>query len=114
MTGIEPAWPAWKAGALPLSYTREAAEGSSGPFLPAESIGPSPLTAARAWAIEHGFGAITLTTFRDVSWNAPLYAHLGFRALVEVELTDELVAVRDEETEHGLDPAQRVCMRVDL
>ena len=22
MTGIEPAWPAWKAGALPLSYIR--------------------------------------------------------------------------------------------
>ena len=22
VTGIEPAWPAWKAGALPLSYTR--------------------------------------------------------------------------------------------
>ncbi len=21
VTGIEPAWPAWKAGALPLSYT---------------------------------------------------------------------------------------------
>ena len=21
-TGIEPAWPAWKAGALPLSYAR--------------------------------------------------------------------------------------------
>jgi hypothetical protein len=21
--GIEPTWPAWKAGALPLSYTRE-------------------------------------------------------------------------------------------
>ncbi|GEM_PF-2485907 len=25
VAGIEPAWPAWKAGALPLSYTREAA-----------------------------------------------------------------------------------------
>jgi hypothetical protein len=25
VTGIEPAWPAWKAGALPLSYTRERA-----------------------------------------------------------------------------------------
>lgn len=24
VTGIEPAWPAWKAGALPLSYTRVA------------------------------------------------------------------------------------------
>ena len=22
VAGIEPAWPAWKAGALPLSYTR--------------------------------------------------------------------------------------------
>ncbi len=26
MTGIEPAWPAWKAGALPLSYTRETSQ----------------------------------------------------------------------------------------
>lgn len=23
-TGIEPAWPAWKAGTLPLSYARKA------------------------------------------------------------------------------------------
>ncbi len=28
VTGIEPAWPAWKAGALPLSYTRIIALGS--------------------------------------------------------------------------------------
>lgn len=26
VTGIEPAWPAWKAGALPLSYTRVTAK----------------------------------------------------------------------------------------
>jgi hypothetical protein len=25
VAGIEPAWPAWKAGALPLSYTRTSA-----------------------------------------------------------------------------------------
>jgi hypothetical protein len=30
VTGIEPAWPAWKAGALPLSYTRAGAHPSSG------------------------------------------------------------------------------------
>src|SRR5262252_5805604 len=30
VTGIEPAWPAWKAGALPLSYTREADDASGG------------------------------------------------------------------------------------
>jgi hypothetical protein len=26
VTGIEPAWPAWKAGTLPLSYTRKGAD----------------------------------------------------------------------------------------
>ncbi len=31
VTGIEPAWPAWKAGALPLSYTREVPTQRSGP-----------------------------------------------------------------------------------
>ena len=30
VTGIEPAWSAWKAGALPLSYTREVIYLSSG------------------------------------------------------------------------------------
>ena len=30
VTGIEPAWPAWKAGALPLSYTRIDHAGSDG------------------------------------------------------------------------------------
>ena len=29
VTGIEPAWPAWKAGALPLSYTRRMANSHS-------------------------------------------------------------------------------------
>ena len=29
VAGIEPAWPAWKAGTLPLSYTRDAAQDSA-------------------------------------------------------------------------------------
>ena len=29
--GIEPTWPAWKAGALPLSYTRECAQRGAAP-----------------------------------------------------------------------------------
>ena len=77
-------------------------------------IGRLLLARARAWAIEQGLRAVTLTTFRDVSWNAPLYAHLGFRVLDDHELTDALRAVRDAEIEHGLDPARRVCMRLDL
>src|SRR5215217_746188 len=31
--GIEPTWPAWKAGALPLSYTRVATNGNRCPPL---------------------------------------------------------------------------------
>jgi hypothetical protein len=30
-TGIEPAWPAWKAGALPLSYARMLRGGGAHP-----------------------------------------------------------------------------------
>jgi hypothetical protein len=58
--------------------------------------------------------AITLTTFTDVPWNGPLYRHLGFRVLTDDELGPELRALRDRETAHGLDPAQRACMRADL
>jgi ribosomal protein S18 acetylase RimI-like enzyme len=58
--------------------------------------------------------AVTLTTFRDVPWNAPYYQRCGFRVLAESELGPELRAKRDAEATHGLDPALRVCMRRDL
>lgn len=64
-----------------------------------------------AWAARAGLPAITLTTFRDVPWNAPLYRRLGFRDLDDDEVGPGLRRVRDHETAHGLDPAQRVCMR---
>jgi GNAT superfamily N-acetyltransferase len=77
-------------------------------------IGRALIDRVRAWAAERRMAAVTLTTFRDVPWNAPLYRHLGFRDLSEDELGPGLEAVRDKETAHGLDPATRVCMRVDL
>jgi hypothetical protein len=37
------------------------------------------------WAATHasatGVQALTLTTFRDVDWNAPYYSRCGFRVL---------------------------------
>jgi hypothetical protein len=66
------------------------------------------------WARDRGDAAVTLTTYRDVEWNAPLYHHLGFRVLRDVELTPGLLARRAEEARHGLDPRDRVCMRLDL
>jgi GNAT superfamily N-acetyltransferase len=66
------------------------------------------------WAREHDRAVLTLTTFRDVPWNEPLYAYLGFRVLGEDEISAELRGVRDHETEFGLDPERRVCMQLDL
>jgi GNAT superfamily N-acetyltransferase len=77
-------------------------------------VGRALIDQVRTWALASGMDALTLTTFRDVPWNAPLYEHLGFRALADSEVGPELRALRDAETAHGLDPASRVCMRLDL
>jgi GNAT superfamily N-acetyltransferase len=77
-------------------------------------VGRALLDQVGKWATEIGMGAITLTTFADVPWNRPLYEHLGFRVLQDVEIGPELQGVRDAEAAHGLDPATRVCMRREL
>ncbi|MFB9394333.1 GNAT family N-acetyltransferase [Streptomyces coeruleoprunus] len=65
-------------------------------------------------AAARGVPALTLTTFRDVPWNAPYYARLGFRPLREAELTEGLRAIRHAEASHGLDRWPRLCMRREL
>ena len=73
-------------------------------------VGRTLLAQADRWAAGHGFTAVTLSTFRDVPWNAPLYAHLGFRALAEAELGPELLAEREHEHQNGLDTSVRIFM----
>jgi ribosomal protein S18 acetylase RimI-like enzyme len=63
---------------------------------------------------ESGRAAVTLTTFRHVAWNAPLYEQWGYRVLAEDERGPELTALVAEEAELGLDPELRVAMRLDL
>ena len=75
-------------------------------------VGRALLERVRAWAIEKGCPAITLTTFSEVPWNHPLYELLGFIVLSDEEIGPELRAVRQDESTAGLDPASRVCMRV--
>lgn len=77
-------------------------------------VGRALLERVRAWALDTGKPAMTLTTFTEVPWNRPLYEHLGFRVLTDDETGPELRAVRAAETAHGLDPTLRVCMRLDL
>jgi ribosomal protein S18 acetylase RimI-like enzyme len=67
-----------------------------------------------ARARDAGRDAVTLTTFRDVAWNAPYYARLGFRALADDDLGPGLRAIRRAEAARGLDRWPRLAMRRDL
>ncbi|MEA5221874.1 GNAT family N-acetyltransferase [Enterobacter cloacae] len=63
-------------------------------------------------ARKRGLASLTLTTFRDVPWNAPFYARLGFEMITT--LTPELREKREEETAHGLAYDARCAMRLPL
>ncbi|CRK59955.1 Histone acetyltransferase HPA2 and related acetyltransferases [Alloactinosynnema sp. L-07] len=60
------------------------------------------------WAKANDLAALTLTTFRDIPWNAPYYERIGFRV---VEPTPALAELVEHEASIGLDPDTRVCMR---
>jgi GNAT superfamily N-acetyltransferase len=74
-------------------------------------VGRALVETVCAWAAAQGFDAVTLTTFRDVAWNAPLYARWGFATLDEHQLGPELSALRRAERARGLDLVPRVAMR---
>ena len=57
---------------------------------------------------------MTLTTFRDVVWNAPFYAQSGFRVVEDDALCARLGGVLANEVAHGLPGERRCAMRLDL
>ena len=74
-------------------------------------LGASLVLRVCEWAAVHGYGSVTLTTFRDVPWNMPFYARLGFAVVPPEQVSAGLLAVIDDETRRGLDPSRRVVMR---
>ena len=62
-------------------------------------------------AHERGFAEVTLTTFRDLPFNAPFYERLGFEPVPSDALTPILVAIVKDETQRGLPAERRVVMR---
>jgi N-acetylglutamate synthase-like GNAT family acetyltransferase len=77
-------------------------------------IGGMLLDHAAASAAASGIGALTLTTFAEVPWNAPYYARCGFRVLDDSQLSPGMRAIWDREIAHGLHRWPRVFMRRDL
>jgi GNAT superfamily N-acetyltransferase len=74
-------------------------------------VGTRLLRALAAWAADHGFAEITLTTYRDIPWNAPAYRGMGFDF---VELDEHLRSHMDQEEASGFGVAPRVAMRRQL
>jgi GNAT superfamily N-acetyltransferase len=77
-------------------------------------LGRALVGAIERWASENGVVELTLTTYRDVPWNAPYYMRLGFAIIEPAELDADLLARRAVETERGLDSMPRVAMRKRL
>jgi GNAT superfamily N-acetyltransferase len=78
-----------------------------------KGLGSALVEAACDWAKSEQFGAITLTTYRDVPWNGPFYESLGF--VVLDALTPELHAIRQHERSIGDDDfGPRAAMRRGL
>lgn len=73
-------------------------------------IGRRLVEAACAWAEAQGSERITLSTFRDVPWNGPFYARMGFEPIPDEMLGEGLRVLREHEAEDGLDPAKRFMM----
>lgn len=73
-------------------------------------VGTALVRAVCDWASASGYAMLTLTTFRDVAWNMPFYARLGFAEVSQASLPAELSAVVANETARGLAPNRRVVM----
>lgn len=76
-----------------------------------QGIGTGLVRACQIDARNCGFRALTLTTFRDVPWNQPLYSKLGFVEVADLDAHPRLSAELDKEAQHGL-PRERRCAMI--
>ena len=65
-------------------------------------------------ARRRSLSALTLTTFREVAWNAPFYAKLGFRMLDAAQLSTCLERQIEREAAAGLPRHRRCAMALQL
>ena len=68
-----------------------------------QGIGAQLVRAAMAEARAMGFRRLSLCTYRDVPWNGPFYAGLGFAEVDEGQQAPYERLIREHEREIGLD-----------
>ena len=79
-----------------------------------QGIGRMLLAEAIDVARRRELGAVTLTTFRDVPWNAPFYSTLGFEELSGATAGDRLRRALRRDSELGLPADMRCAMNLSL
>jgi GNAT superfamily N-acetyltransferase len=80
------------------------------PAFQRRGIGAGLVRAAQIDARNTGFKALTLTTFRDLAWNAPFYARLGFEEVTALDAHPRLAGELANEADDGLPPERRCAM----
>jgi GNAT superfamily N-acetyltransferase len=97
--------------AQPFSRELHIWEMDVAPAFQRRGIGAGLVRAAQIDARNTGFRALTLTTFRDLAWNAPFYARLGFEEVTALDAHPRLAGELANEVDDGL-PADRRCAMI--
>lgn len=90
------------------------AEISIARFHQRQGLGARLIAAAVDHARAARFGAVTLTTYRDLPWNGPYYARLGFSEVDPREAGPGHLKKLQAEAEAGHDPSRRCIMALPL
>jgi GNAT superfamily N-acetyltransferase len=94
-----------------LDRNAHVAQVSVAPDFAGRRLGAAMVELVEEWGRNAGCRATTLTTFRDVAWNAPYYARLGYRVLADDEIGPELAQTMAHEASlPGLDAELRCAM----
>jgi len=77
-------------------------------------LGRALIGAAIDWARQSGAAGMLVGAYRDIPWDAPFYARLGFGEVPRRQWSQEMHRLRREETVAGHDPERRLWMRLAL
>ncbi len=94
----------------PASGTLHLAELDVAPRFQRRGLARALVGRAMQRVAERGLAALTLTTFRNVAWNAPLYRRLGFEELPRAAWTAPCRHETEGMAARGLPTIDRVAM----
>ncbi|SFI65417.1 GNAT family N-acetyltransferase [Albimonas pacifica] len=94
----------------PASATLHLVELDVAPRFQRRGLARALVGRAMAQVAERGLSALTLTTFRNVAWNAPLYRRLGFEELPREAWTAPCRRETEGMAARGLPTIDRVAM----